>query len=128
VRMSNSHVPGTADDLAAACVFVVPGLGRLDQPGGHALAQAATLVRAAIVQREEFAVEIEDDNRAPVHIDQLALPKAGCQRPRQRRAAPSRHDPEKWVPVFGQRGRLERGGRLVRDQYKLSDQADTALA
>jgi hypothetical protein len=31
-------------------------------------------VRAAIVQREEFAPEIEDYDRAAVHLDQLALP------------------------------------------------------
>jgi hypothetical protein len=50
---------------------------------------------SAIVQREEFAVEIEDDNRAPVHIDRLALARAGCQRPRQRRAS-RRSEKEGW--------------------------------
>ena len=76
MRMSNSHeYQGQRMISPRRVYFVVPGLGRLDQPGGHALAQAATLVWAAIVQREEFAVEIEDDNRAPVHIDQLALPR-----------------------------------------------------
>jgi hypothetical protein len=39
--------------------------------------------------REEFAVEIEDDNRPPVHIDQLVRDRGSG------RAGPSKRDPEK---------------------------------
>src|SRR5262249_1173340 len=37
-----------------------------------ALRQAAALVRAAIGDGEELALEIEDDDRAALHLDQLA--------------------------------------------------------
>ena len=59
--------------MSIAGVLVVPRLGRLDQPGRHAVAQAAALVRAAIVEREELATEVEHHDRASVHVDQLAL-------------------------------------------------------
>ena len=74
MRMSNSQeCQGQRMISPRRRVLVLPRLRGLDQPGGHAVAQAAAFVRAAIVEREEFAAEIEDDDRAAVHIDQLAL-------------------------------------------------------
>jgi hypothetical protein len=66
-------MPRAADDLAAPRVAIFAGLGGLHQPGLPAVAQAAAFVRAAIVEREELAAEVEHDDGAAVHIDQLAV-------------------------------------------------------
>src|SRR5436305_13756266 len=65
-------VPGTADDLAAADVVVMPGLVRQHEAGEIALAQAAAAMRTAVRQREELAAEVEHDDGAAVGADQLA--------------------------------------------------------
>src|SRR5947209_5434421 len=69
------RMPWAADDLAAPRVAVLARPGRLHQPGLLALAQAAALVGAAIVQREELAAEIEHHDGAAIHIDKLAVPR-----------------------------------------------------
>src|SRR5206468_12951524 len=65
-------VPRAAQDLALARVDVFPRLGRLQQPGQHAVAQAAALMRAAVEQAEILAADVEDRDRPTLHRDQLA--------------------------------------------------------
>jgi hypothetical protein len=51
----------------------VPGNCRLDEAGLNAIGEAAAAVRAAIVERKEFAAEIVDHDRTAGHLDKLAL-------------------------------------------------------
>src|SRR3954447_15458606 len=52
-------VPGAADDLPAAGGIVLAGPLGQDEPGEIAFAEAAAAMRAAVAQREKFAVEVE---------------------------------------------------------------------
>src|SRR4029450_13389832 len=52
-------VPGAADDLARTGVAIVAGSVRFHEPGLLALKQAAAAVRAAVVEGEELAAQIE---------------------------------------------------------------------
>src|SRR5262249_11526379 len=65
-------MPGAAQELAAPRIAVVAGHRRFDQRGDRALAEAAALMRAAVEQPVEFTLEVEDDDRAALHGDQLA--------------------------------------------------------
>src|SRR5262245_51211031 len=65
-------VPGAADDLARAGVAIVAGPVRFHEPGLLALKQAAAAVRAAVVEGEELAAQIEHDDRAAIDLRELA--------------------------------------------------------
>jgi hypothetical protein len=74
-------VPGAADDLAVAVVAVEAGAVGLNQAELLALAQAAALVRAAVEQREIFALHVEHHHVAPAHGYELALAGRDLVRP-----------------------------------------------
>ena len=65
-------VPGAAQNFAGAGVFVMARLMRLDQAGQDAFAHRPALVRAAVEQPVEFAVQVENRDRAAAHRHQLA--------------------------------------------------------
>src|ERR1051326_4559745 len=75
-------VPGTAQDLAVAAVPIDPWLGGFDETDQSSLGKIAALMRAAVEQGEQFAVDVEDHDGAAVDIDQLTA--AGRQLPRRR--------------------------------------------
>src|SRR6476469_4405517 len=66
-------MPGTAQDLAVAGPDILTRFARQ----GHALdrpkAERCCLVRAAVAQRKEAAVHVEDADRASFELDDLAL-------------------------------------------------------
>src|SRR5262245_18823312 len=65
-------VPGAADDLARARIAVAAGLVGLHRTGLPPGEQAAAAVRAAVVQREELAAEIEHHDGAAVDLREPA--------------------------------------------------------
>src|SRR5262245_2736457 len=65
-------VPGAADNLARAGIAIVAGPVRYHEPGLLALKQAAAAVRAAVVEGEELAAQIEHDDRAAIDLRELA--------------------------------------------------------
>ena len=65
-------MPRAADDLALARIAVLAGLARLDQPSETALAQAAALMRAAVGEREELALDVEHGDLTAADVDELA--------------------------------------------------------
>src|SRR6266852_6626459 len=73
-------VPRTADHLALARIAIFAGLGRRYEAGETAFRQRAALVRAAIRHGKEFAREIEDDELAAPHLDELASPRCDIAR------------------------------------------------
>src|SRR5439155_11353477 len=75
-------VPGAGQDLARARVLELARHPRLEQPPRPALAERAALVRAAVPQREELPFQIEDADRAPRHLDDLASPRRNLLRRR----------------------------------------------
>src|SRR6266550_851653 len=65
-------VPGAGQDLAWTVVLDLARHARPRQPPGLALAQRAALVRAAVAQGEVLPAQVEDADRAPAHLDDLA--------------------------------------------------------
>ena len=65
-------VPGAADDLALAAVFVLAGGAGGDEAGELADAERAALVGAAVAEGEVFAAEVEDADGAPGDLDDFA--------------------------------------------------------
>ena len=73
VRMLNSHaVPRAAHDVAGPPALVLAGSRPGDRAPDLPLAQRPALVRAAVAQREELAVDVEDADRATPDLDDLA--------------------------------------------------------
>src|SRR5215218_9965422 len=66
-------MPLAAQDLPLAPVDEVAAGRRQHGPGDPAGAQLATLVRAAVVERVEAAVDVEDADAAPGDLDDAAL-------------------------------------------------------
>src|SRR5262249_4479578 len=66
-------VPLACDDLARAAVLKLAGPGRFERAPQLALAQRPALVRAAVAQREELPIHVEDADGNPRHIDDLPL-------------------------------------------------------
>src|SRR5262249_15757675 len=64
-------VPRTAQHFALARQPVFPRRGRLQPAEQRATAQRRALVRAAIEQCEELAVDVEDADLAPLYRDDL---------------------------------------------------------
>src|ERR1051326_7992193 len=75
-------VPGTAQDLAVAAVPIDPWLGGFDETDQSSLGKIAALMRAAVEQGEQFAVDVEDHDGAAVAIDQLTAAGRHAPRPR----------------------------------------------
>src|ERR1700719_3331475 len=65
-------VPWAADDLALPRIAVLAGLFGLDQSGQAPFAQAAALMRAAVGEREELALDVEHCDLAALDVDELA--------------------------------------------------------
>ena len=65
-------VPGAADDFAEPGIFDVAGIGRLREPDQRAFAQRRALMRAAVQQAEELALDVEDRDRALIDGEELA--------------------------------------------------------
>ena len=65
-------VPGAADDFAEPGVFDGAGIGRLRKSDQRPLAQRRALVRAAVQQAEELALDVEDRDRPFIDGEKLA--------------------------------------------------------
>src|SRR5712671_716672 len=65
-------VPGAADDFAWPGIFDLTGIGRLREPDQRPFAQRSTLMRAAVQQAEEFALDIEHRDRALIDGKEFA--------------------------------------------------------
>src|SRR5262249_20475439 len=65
-------VPGALHHLASPRIAVVAGLLRLHEPSLNAKRETAAAVRAAVVEREIVTAEVEHDDGASVHLDELA--------------------------------------------------------
>src|SRR6202030_396355 len=65
-------VPRAADHLALARIAVFAGLGRRHEACQLALGERSALVRAAVRHGEELALQVEDDEFAAPHLDELA--------------------------------------------------------
>jgi hypothetical protein len=65
-------VPGAADDLAGPGIAVIARPIGFHQPSLFAVKEAAAPMRAAIVEREKLAAQIEHHDRPPVHLRKLA--------------------------------------------------------
>ena len=57
-------MPRAAKYLAPSQVPVLTGSTRHDEPAEHALTEWPALMRADVAQREEFAADVEDTDRA----------------------------------------------------------------
>src|SRR5947209_18785021 len=68
-------MPGTAQDLAWPRIFDDAGIGGLRQPDQRALAQRGALVRAAVQQAEELALDVEHRDRALVDGEEFSRPR-----------------------------------------------------
>src|SRR5215472_9598623 len=71
--LAGAHVefpamPGAADDLAGPGIAVMTRSIRFYQSRLLAVKEAAAPVRAAIVEREKLAAQIEHHDRPPVHL------------------------------------------------------------
>src|SRR5262249_2494294 len=62
-------VPRAADDLAEPGVFDLAGIVRLREPDQRAFAERGALMRAAIEQPEELALDVEDRDRPAVDLE-----------------------------------------------------------
>jgi hypothetical protein len=56
-------VPGAADDFAQSRTFDLAGIGRLRKADQRPFAQGRALMRAAVQQAEELALDVEDRDR-----------------------------------------------------------------
>src|SRR6185312_14587203 len=65
-------VPGASEDLARSARLVVARRCAFQRAPELARTQGAGLVRAAVEQREVFAVDVEDADGAPCDLDDLA--------------------------------------------------------
>src|SRR5262249_16997511 len=65
-------VPRAFHHLAGPRIAVIAGFPRFHQPGLDAVAKAAAAMRAAVVEGEEVAGQIEHHDGAAVHLDELA--------------------------------------------------------
>ena len=65
-------MPGASDDLAEFGVFDLAGIGGLREPDQRALAQSRALMRAAVQQAEELALDVEDRDRPPVDGEEFS--------------------------------------------------------
>src|SRR5438105_3863966 len=65
-------VPGAFHHLAGPRITVLTRHLRLDQPGLDAEGETAAAVRAAVIECEEIAGEIEHHDGAAVHVNELA--------------------------------------------------------
>jgi hypothetical protein len=70
-------MPGAAQDLPFAAIGVVAGAVAFDQAGQHAGRKAAAAMRAAVVDREVFSLDVDDDDGAFAGPDQSS--RAGRQ-------------------------------------------------
>src|SRR5262249_28885862 len=68
-------VPRAADDLALPGVFDLAGIRGAREPDQRALAQRRALMRAAIEQAEELALDVEDRDRPVVDGDEFTRPR-----------------------------------------------------
>ena len=65
-------VPGAAEDFAEPGVFDLAGIGGLREPDQRPFAQGRALMRAAVQQAEELAVDVEHRDRALVDGEEFA--------------------------------------------------------
>src|SRR6202043_2770409 len=65
-------MPGATDDLALPGIAVIARLRRFEEAGEPAMGEASALVRAAVVEGEELAVDVEDDDRPVADRHELA--------------------------------------------------------
>src|SRR5207245_11481173 len=68
-------VPGAADDLAELGIFDLAGIAGLREPDQRALAQRGALMRAAVQEAEELALDVEDRDRPPVDGEEFSRPR-----------------------------------------------------
>ena len=66
---------GAADDFAQLGVFDLAGIGGLRESDQRALAQGRALMRAAVQQAEELALDIEDRDRPLVDGQEFSRPR-----------------------------------------------------
>src|SRR6201986_879715 len=64
-------VPGTAQQFADARALIDPGLRRGQPRDASRLVERRAFMRATIEQREELAIDMEDDDVAAVDADHL---------------------------------------------------------
>ncbi len=65
-------MPGTAQDLTLAVVFVVAGITRAHEARQHAIAEARAFVWALVGEREQLALDVEHDDVAALDAHALA--------------------------------------------------------
>src|SRR5262249_41169614 len=66
------RMPGAADDFALPGIAILARLRRFEQAGAVTEREASALVRTTVVEREELAVDVEDDDGAVADRDELA--------------------------------------------------------
>ena len=94
-----------ADDLARALVVVLARPIRRDRAHGHALAERAALVRAAVADREVLAADVEDADRAACDLDDAARPGRQLVDVADDDARHVRSAPTRPAPASGRRAR-----------------------
>src|SRR5262245_14347466 len=77
VGLARTHVelpavPGTADDLAELGIFDLAVIFRLRKPNQRPLAQGSALMRATVQEAEEFAIDVEDRDRAAIDLEEFS--------------------------------------------------------
>src|ERR1700761_1954372 len=65
-------MPGAAQDFAEPGVFDLTGIGRLRKPDQRSFAERRALMRAAVHQAEELALDVEDRDRPVIDGDEFA--------------------------------------------------------
>src|SRR5690349_17380561 len=68
-------VPWTANDLAKPGVFDLTGIAGAREPDQRAFAKCGALMRAAIEQAEELALDVEDRDRPVIDGDEFTRPR-----------------------------------------------------
>src|SRR6201992_3687256 len=68
-------VPGAADDLAELGIFDLAGIGGLREPDQWALAQRRALMRAAVQQAKELALDVEDRDLPVIDGEEFSRPR-----------------------------------------------------